>query len=119
PGKKFAAAIATMHDMEMTLPEFLQPQRHRRHCSHEGRIHHRAMFQIKNKFAIAAIDHLLREFFQAPAVQEVALAFHSHPNGGSARKNRSNSQTFRVGRGSSPREKAGTVFRSELTRPEP
>jgi proteasome lid subunit RPN8/RPN11 len=23
----------------------------------------------------------LREFFQAPAVQEVALAFHSHPNG--------------------------------------
>ena len=40
------------------------------------------MLQIKNKLAVAAVDHFLREFFQAPAIQEVALAFHSHPNGG-------------------------------------
>jgi hypothetical protein len=40
------------------------------------------MFQINNKLAVTAVDHFLREFLQAPAVQEVTLAFHSHPNGG-------------------------------------
>ncbi len=65
----------------MTLAEFLQPQRDGRHCSHEGRIHHRAMFQIENKLAVTAVDHFLRELLEAPAVQEVTLAFHSHPNG--------------------------------------
>ena len=68
--------------MKMTLAEFLESQRDGRHCTHKRRIHHRAMLQIDDKLAITAIDHLLRELFQAPTIQEIALALHSHPNGG-------------------------------------
>ena len=81
-GEKLLAAIATTNDVKMALAEFLQPKCHCRHRSHEGRIHHRAMFQVYYKLAVAAVDHFLREFFQAPAIQEGTLTFHSHPNGG-------------------------------------
>ena len=81
-GKKFSTALTGVDDMKMALPQLLQSQRDRRHCSHESGIHHRAIFQIDHKLAITAVDHLLREFLEAPAVEEVALPFHSNPNGG-------------------------------------
>ena len=81
-GKKFVAPSAAMNDVKMSLAKFFQSQRHRRHCAHKGGIHHRAMFEINDELAVTAVDHLLREFFQATAVEEVALPFYSHPNGG-------------------------------------
>ncbi len=80
-GEQLAAAFAAAHNVQMTMPELLQAQRDASHCSHERGIHHRAVLQVHDKFAMAAIHHLAREFFEVPAIEEVALAFHSHPNG--------------------------------------
>src|SRR5579864_5816161 len=81
-GKKLPASLTTMDHAKMSLAKLFQSQCHCGHCSHESGIHHRAMFEIENELAVTAVYHLLRELFQVPAVQEVALAFHSHPNGG-------------------------------------
>ena len=81
-GKKVAAALATMYDVKMSLPDFLQTQRDRRQRPHECGIHHRAILEVNYKLAVTAVDHFLREFFEAPAVEEVALPLHSNPNGG-------------------------------------
>ena len=82
PGQKIPAAISAVNDVKMTAAELLQAQRHPSHRAHEGGIHHRAIFQVDHKLAITAIDHFLREFLEAPTVEEVALPFHSNPNGG-------------------------------------
>ena len=81
-GKKFVAAIAAVDNVKVAFPKFAQPKRDRGQRSHKRRIHHRAIFQINYELAVTAVDHLLREFFQTSAVEEVTLAFHSHPNGG-------------------------------------
>src|SRR2546421_3658715 len=81
-GKEVAAALATVHDLKVALPKFFQSQRDRGHCPHECGIHHRATFQIKDKLAVTAVDHFLRELLKVPAIEEVPFAFHTHPNGG-------------------------------------
>ena len=63
------------------LHSFVQAQRHPSHRAHEGGIHHRAIFQVDHKFAVAAIDHFSRELLQVPAVQEASFTLHLHPDG--------------------------------------
>ena len=79
-GEQLVAARPAVNDVKMPLPKFLQTQRHSSHGPHEGRIHHRAIGQIDNKFAVTAIDHLARELFQVPAVQKIAPAFDFNPD---------------------------------------
>src|SRR5438552_3006633 len=54
---------------------------HPSHRAHEGGIHHRAIFQVDHKFAVAAIDHFARELLQVPAVQEASFTLYLHPDG--------------------------------------
>ena len=70
-----------MHHVQMAVAEFLQAQSHARHRAHEGGIHHGAILQIDDEFAITAIDHLAGELLQVAAVKEIALALDPHPNG--------------------------------------
>ena len=79
-GEQLVAARAAVNDMKMPLAKFLQAQRHSSHRSHESGIHHRAIGQIDNEFAVTTIDHLARELFQVPAIQKIALAFDLDPD---------------------------------------
>ena len=80
PRKQLVAAVATVNDVQMALAKFFQAQRHSRHGSHERRIHHRAIGQVDNKFAVTAIHHFTRELFQVAAIQKIALAFDFDPD---------------------------------------
>ena len=80
-GKQFAAALAAMNHVKMPVAEFLQAQSHARHCPHEGGIHHDAILQVDDEFAIAAVHHLPGKFLEVAAVQEAAFALHPHPDG--------------------------------------
>src|SRR3954463_16262145 len=80
-GQQLATPIATMHDMQMPVAKLFQPQRYARHRSHERRVKHQAILQVDDKFPVAAIHHLAREILEVTAVQEVALAGNTHPNG--------------------------------------
>ncbi len=79
--EQILAAISAMHDVKMSAAEFLQTQGHARHRAHESGIHHGAILQVDHELAISAIDHFPSELFQAPAVEETALALNLHPNG--------------------------------------
>ena len=70
-----------MDDVQMPLAKFLQAQRHARHRPHEGGIHHGAILQVDDEFAIAAIHHLPGKLLEVAAVEEAAFALHLHPNG--------------------------------------
>src|SRR4051812_33196895 len=56
-GEKLLAARAAMHNMEMPVPQFLQPKRYTGHRSHKSGVHHRAVFEIDDELAIAAVYH--------------------------------------------------------------
>ena len=80
-GQEIVASLTTVDHVKMSVPQFFQAQSHSRHCSHEGGIHHDALFQVDDEFAIAAIDHLAGEFLEVAAVEEATLALNLHPNG--------------------------------------
>ena len=80
-GEKLATSLAAMHHVQMAVPEFFQAQSHAGHGAHEGGIHHGAILQVDDEFAIAAVDHFPGELLQVPAVEEAALALDPHPNG--------------------------------------
>lgn len=67
-GKQFTAANAAMHDVKMTVPEFLETQGDARHRAHKGGIHHGAILQINDELAVSAVDHFLGELLQVSAV---------------------------------------------------
>jgi len=75
------AALTAMDDVKMAVPKFLQAQRHARHRAHKGGIHHRAILQVHDKFAVATVDHLAGKFLEIAAVEEASLALDFHPNG--------------------------------------
>jgi len=81
PGQEISTAISAANDVKMTAAELFQAQRHPSHRTHEGGIHHRAIFQVDHKFAVPAIDHFARELLQVPAVQEASFTLHPHPDG--------------------------------------
>ena len=80
-GQELAAALSAVDDMKMPVAELAQTQGHSRHRSHERGIHHGAMFEVDDEFAIATVDHLPGEFLQVAAVEKASFALNSHPNG--------------------------------------
>ena len=87
PVKQFAAAPAAVNDVQVSMTEFLEPQGHASHGSHEGGIHHRAVAQVDDELAVTAVDHLAGKFLEVPAVQKVALTFDPNPDGGAVYPN--------------------------------
>src|SRR4029434_3024274 len=81
-GQQFAASFAAMNHVQGALAEFLQAQRHARHCPHECRVHHDTFLQIEDEFAITSIHHLPREFLQAATIEEAASARYADPYDG-------------------------------------
>src|SRR5262249_25305804 len=84
PGQKLLAAIPTMNDVKMSMPQLLQSKCHAGHRSHERGIHHCAIRQVHHKFAITAVEHLTRELFEIAAVEETTFPLHFHPHGWAA-----------------------------------
>ncbi|HMJ05576.1 MAG TPA: hypothetical protein VK474_04910, partial [Chthoniobacterales bacterium] len=81
PGEKIAASLSAVDHVQMAMSKILQAQGDTGKRAHKGRIHHDAILQIDNEFAVAAIDHLFGEFLQVAAVEEAAFALNPHPNG--------------------------------------
>ena len=80
-GKKVSAALAAMDHMEMSVSEFLQPQRDPGHGSHERGIHHGAVLEVDHELTVTAVDHLTGKLLEVAAVEEASLALDLHPNG--------------------------------------
>jgi hypothetical protein len=80
-GKKLLTAIAAMNNVEVAAPEFLKPQGYAGHSSHERGIHHGAIRQVDDKFAVPAVQHFARELFEVAAIEEATFSLHFHPDG--------------------------------------
>lgn len=80
-GEQFAAALAAMHDAQMSLPKLFQAQGDPRHRAHKRGIHHLAIGQIDHELAETAIHHFTGKLFETAAVKKATFAFYSHPNG--------------------------------------
>jgi hypothetical protein len=84
PGEELLAAVSTVDDVKMSMPQLLQSKRHAGHRSHKCGIHHGATRQVHHKFAIAAVQHLARELLEIAAVEETTFPLHFHPHGWAA-----------------------------------
>src|SRR5436190_19172383 len=55
PGEKLVAAVSTMNDVKISVPQLLQSKCHAGHRSHESGIHNGTIRPVHHKLALATV----------------------------------------------------------------